>query len=610
MMDLSAILGSGQGTSIDQLVSMYMAVERKPVEALKARKDQLDIRYGVFADMKAKIDALKSLADELSASIGSVFTAHATTSSDATLATATASSSAANGTYVLDNIVLAKAHRLQSAQQLSSWTAGGSGTFVLNGALISVSAGATLSDVRNAINSASYASGRGVVATIVVTDGTHSRLVLDGQSTGSANAIKLADISGTTLSDLGIATTAASSPLAGVAATADSSDPGYPAANLTDGVTGDASSWHGDPSASSWAVTLDLGGSQTIGRLEWGRDQGGALTSGTPKDYTVEYSNDGGNTWTTLKSVDGATLAAGGTREDTFFPVTANRLRMTITATSDGAAPAIDEMKVYNDVGSLAVGAELQAAQDASLTVNGVPISQQPSNTLSGVVSGLTIQLNKAGGPVTLTVGGDTEAMKSKITAFLDKLNALTDLLKSKSASTKGADGNYTRGPLSGDSLYTDLRLHLAADLTRTVSGLPEGAPTSLSSLGITLDSSLHFVVSDSTKLNDALSTNPSGVAALFGGTSGIAKLVSNRLTRYATIIGSSTRSYLDHELDAINSQKASIDAQTEKLNERLAIREQTLRREFTRLQELMITAVQQQQRISAIFSTSSGWSV
>lgn len=604
--DLSSILGtSGTATSsIDRLVSMYMAVERQPVQALKAKRDQLDLRTAVFNDLKTKINDLKSAADALSTSTASVFGSHTVTSSDSTLATASASSSAANGVYVLDSMVLAKAHRVQSAEQLSSWTAGGAGSLVVNGTLISVANGATLSELRTAINSASYATGKGVVATIVTVDSTHSRLVLDAQGTGTTNTLKLADVTGSTLSSLGIATTTTGPAIAGVTATVSSADPAFPAANLTDGVTGDAGSWHGDPAATSWTVTMNLGSSQSVSRLEWGRDQGGAATSGTPKDYTLEYSNDGGTTWTALKTVTGNSVTAGGVKEDTFFPVTANMMRMTITATSDATAPAIDEMKLYNDQSTLALGAELQAAQNASLTVNGVAISGQSSNTISSAVSGLTLQLNKAGGPVTLTVAGDTSAMNTKITAFLDKLNALTDYLSLKSAVTKGVDGNYTRGLLNGYSTYTRLESDLASDLATTVSGLPAGAPTRLSELGIKMDSSLHFVVSDSSKLSSWLSTNASGVAAFFGGDSGVAKLVFNRISPYVTAPAVGSTAYLDREIAAISSQQSSIDAQTKTLNGRLAIKEKSLTDQFTRLQALMIQATQQQQQIQSLFAS------
>jgi|GEM_PF-6601249 len=197
---LSSLL-SGSGTSsIDSLVAQYMALEQGPVDTLKSQKDELNVRSAMFSDLKTKIGELKTLADELAGidpdaftTPTTVFDGHTVSSSDSTLATATATASAANGTYLLDNIVLAKAHRVESAQLSNSWTAESDGTFVINGTQISVSAGDTLADLRSAINSATYATGRGVVATLINVDGENSRLVLDARSTGTEYAIGVSD---------------------------------------------------------------------------------------------------------------------------------------------------------------------------------------------------------------------------------------------------------------------------------------------------------------------------------------------------------------------------------------------------------------------------------
>ena len=596
-----------QGSTIDQLVAAYMALERKPVEALKASRDALSVQSAIFTDLRAKINELRELAEDLSTDTDSVFDSHTVTSSDDTLCTGTASSSAANGTYVLENIVRAKAHRVQSAQLSSSWTASSAGTFVINGTSISVPASATLSDVRNAINSASYASGRGVVATIINVDSTHSRLLIEGKSTGSDYTISMADLpGGSILSSLGLASSANNSVAIG-SATASSENPSYPATNAIDGSTGDANAWRGATGESSWSLTLDLGTTQTVSRLVWGRDQGGSLTDGTPKNYTIEYWD--GAAWRSLKSVVGNTLQAGAAKTDSFYPVSTSRLRITVTATNDGTAPVIDEVAAFNDVGTLSQP-ELQAASDASLTVNGVAIAQQSSNTIAGAVSGLTLNLEAEGGPVTLTVAGNTTAIRSKIDAFLTKLNELFDYLKDKSAVTLGSDGNYTRGPLSGYFLYTDLRSGLASDLSAVVGGVASGDPNRLSQIGITMDSSGHFVVSNPDALKNALATNPGSVAALFGGSSGAAARVYNRLEPFVVDPVGDAKAYLDQELESIANEQETLDDRIASQEERLAMEEQRLKLQYSRIQALLIDAVQQQQRMQAMFGYSSGLSM
>ncbi len=467
---LSSLASVGQQTSIDRLVSMYMAIERRPVDDLKTRKDELTVRSAMFSDLNTKLTDLKTLADELSTSTDSVFSSHTVTSGDSTKVAVTASSSAVNGTYSIDVTQLASGQRVQSGSVASSWTTAAGGTVTVNGVAITVAAGASLSDLRDAINDASYAEGDEVMATIINIDATNSRLVLENKNTGSSATVTVSDPTGAVLG----------------------------------------------PSASGG---VDL--------------------------------------------VDGV----GGFLQ-----------------------------------------AELSPAQDAEFTVNGVDVTRSDNTDLSDVVSGLTIDLKDetAGTAVKLTVVGDTSSMHSKIESFLGKLNDVVDYLKAKSAVTKQSDDNYKRGPLSGYSLYTRLELDLADDLLSQVTGGAAGSPDRLSDLGIDLDSDMHFVIEDSTKLDDLLSSDPSGVAAFFGGTSGVAKRVSDRLAPYVDPVVSTQESYIQRELDGISSQQTSLDDRIASLNERLTQKEASYRDQFMRLQALMIEAVQQQQRLNSIFS--SGW--
>ena len=63
---------------------------------------------------------------------------------------------------------------------------------------------------------------------------------------------------------------------------------------------------------------------------------------------------------------------------------------------------------------------QAQAAADASLTINGIAITSA-SNAVSTAVTGLTINLNKAG-DTTVAVGRDTTAITKLATAFRQRL--------------------------------------------------------------------------------------------------------------------------------------------------------------------------------------------
>ncbi|MCL4370468.1 MAG: flagellar filament capping protein FliD [Chloroflexi bacterium] len=471
---LSSLANAGTTTSIDKLVSMYMAVEQKPVNDLKARKGDLAVLSGVFTDLQGKLQGLKDLSDGLASSTNSVFSSHTVSSSDSTKVAATTSSSAVNGTYSIDVTQLASGQRVQSNSVASSWTTAAGGTVTVNGVAITVAAGASLSALRDAINGASYAAGQEVMATIVNVDATNSRLVLENKNTGSSATVTVSDPTGAVLG----------------------------------------------PAASGGVDLVDGSG-------------------------------------------------------NFLQPV-------------------------------------LSPAQDAQFSVNGVAVTRSKNTGLSDVVSGLTIDLkdSTAGTAVKLTVAGDTTSMHSKIQSFLDGLNGLVDYLKTKSASTKGSDGNYTRGPLGGYTLYTSLESSLASDLLTQVTGGSAGSPQRLWDLGIQMDGSGHFVISDSAKLDGQLGSNPTGVQYFFGSSSGVAQLVSNRLAPYVDPVVVSQKSYVQQELDAISGQQTALDHRIDTLNGRLTQREATLRTQFIQLQSMMVAAYQQQQQLNSIFSATSGWTL
>jgi flagellar capping protein FliD len=250
----------------------------------------------------------------------------------------------------------------------------------------------------------------------------------------------------------------------------------------------------------------------------------------------------------------------------------------------------------------------LQEPDDAVFSVNGITNITRSKNTgLDDVIGGLSIVLLDTG-KVTLKVASDSAATRTKIDTFLSKLNGLTDYLGMKSSVTKEADGSYSRGPLNGYTLYTDLSSGFALDMSVQLTGVASGLPNRLYDIGITMDSNMHFVVSDSTKLDNALKANPSAVGDLFSGTSGVAQKVLNRLTPYVVDPAGPAKSFLDAEQDSIDSETRSINDNIKQMNESLAITEQNYRDQFTQLQAALIESQQLQSQMNSLFSYA-GWS-
>ncbi|RZI81880.1 MAG: flagellar hook protein [Rubrivivax sp.] len=107
------------------------------------------------------------------------------------------------------------------------------------------------------------------------------------------------------------------------------------------------------------------------------------------------------------------------------------------------------------DPGAGTTGSTLtQAATDAVATINNIEV-KSATNTLSEVVSGLTLNLSKVTttatgpNPVNIVVGQDNATITKAITDFAAAYSSMASLLK---ADTKYDESSKTAGPLQGDS--------------------------------------------------------------------------------------------------------------------------------------------------------------
>jgi len=183
-----SMLGVGSGFDLGTVLDKIMAVERQPLDQIKARQAQIDNQISTLGRLKSNVSSLKSAISSLRYDYNIVN--HSVDSTDSTVATATASSSAAETSYDLVVTDLAKAHKVASSSYADANTAVGGGTLTIsmggNSFDIAVSGTDTLSNIQDAINSAT--NNVGVTASIITETGG-SRLVLNGKDTGAANAI-------------------------------------------------------------------------------------------------------------------------------------------------------------------------------------------------------------------------------------------------------------------------------------------------------------------------------------------------------------------------------------------------------------------------------------
>jgi flagellar hook-associated protein 2 len=184
------------GLDTNALIAGLAKAEHRTADILQNQKVVLQVQQGVYATLTGALASLKSAAGSLS--VTTDFIKRAAISSDATVLTASADSTAQLGSSTILVDTLAQAGSVRSTSFTSSTAAIGQGTLTItvgttNTSVVIDATNNTLTGLKSAINS----SGAAVTASIVNvgTSGTPDyRLMVQSKNTGTASA---ATISGT-----------------------------------------------------------------------------------------------------------------------------------------------------------------------------------------------------------------------------------------------------------------------------------------------------------------------------------------------------------------------------------------------------------------------------
>ena len=236
--------------------------------------------------------------------------------------------------------------------------------------------------------------------------------------------------------------------------------------------------------------------------------------TGTPTEITV---GNGTNTLDDLaNAINGMNLGV------TANVVTeASGARLSIVSNSSGAASNIT---ISQDT---TIGfTQAVAGQDASLTVDGIPIDSA-SNTVTGAVNGVTFNLVGAspGTPVDVVISPDVNSASTAISNFVSAYNQVVGDVNTQF--TVGANG--MEGPVAGDPTIRMLQSDL---LSAGGYSTDSNAVATLGDLGITMNDDGTLTL-DSATLNNAIQSNFSAVESFLEGASsnGFVNFLSNQLT-------------------------------------------------------------------------------
>ena len=234
------------------------------------------------------------------------------------------------------------------------------------------------------------------------------------------------------------------------------------------------------------------------------------------------------------------------------------------TVSGTGALAQFD----FNPSSSTANGGETlaQAAANASLTLNGVPIIS-PTNTLGSAIAGVTISL-VGSGTTSLSVSSSPTNLSSSVQGVATSLNAAISTIAAatKFVPASSSNGSAQSGVLLGNFSATELKSELMTSISGLVSsGVSAGAA------GLSINSS-GAVSFNSTSFASEYAKNPAAVQKL------VANLYQKLNTITASAIGSSGSStssagttakstgFIAAQTASLNGVITSIDSQVTQL--------------------------------------------
>ncbi|HUK54721.1 MAG TPA: flagellar filament capping protein FliD [Candidatus Binatia bacterium] len=234
---------------------------------------------------------------------------------------------------------------------------------------------------------------------------------------------------------------------------------------------------------------------------------------------------------------------------------------------------------------------------NASLVVDGIPISSA-SNTVTGVISGVTLNLLSANPnvPVSLSVAPDATQAQSAINSFVTAYNAVVNDLNSQVAVDPSTG---QQGPLGSDSSINLVQDQVLSAVAYAVSG--NSGIVNLASIGVNFNDDGTLTVDNGT-LSSALASNFQAVQNFLQG--GASSFGAN-LTASLQSLTDPTQGPVALDLNGISLTQQDLTQQINDFQAQLAVAQQTLNAKFSQvdtiLQELPLLQAQVASQLSSL---------
>ncbi|MNJ29207.1 Flagellar hook-associated protein 2 [compost metagenome] len=243
-----------------------------------------------------------------------------------------------------------------------------------------------------------------------------------------------------------------------------------------------------------------------------------------------------------------------------------NGARLVIGSTNTGEGTDI----TLSGTSELAVGYDAgKPAQNAKYSIDGIEM-ESTTNKIDSAISGVTLDLLAADKdkPVTISVGANTDTLKTSVQSFVTAYNALMTTINTQTKVTATGDASTTTaGALTGDASMRQLVSSLRSELIGSSGGM------SLAQMGITTDQKTGLLSLDDKTWDKAVVKGAGDIAKLFTGDSGLITRMNKATASYVGTTGTlATRATdLNNKLTDLTTQQADLDRRMEELQKTLS---------------------------------------
>lgn len=561
--------GLASGFDWRSLIDQMSEIERVPQKRLLLEQNALEERTTAYGAISTQLGVLKNRLSALQAP--GLFSGRLASAGDTTVATASASGGAVQGTYSFSFQQLASSARMQgtagagralaTTADVSGVTLGGAGfpaavtagTFRVNGAAVTVATTDTLQGVFDKI---AAATGNAVTASYepgtdtIRLNGTGP--ITLGSATDTSNFLEVAKLHNNGTDTVDSATALGSVKVNGTLSAANlATDPVF------DG--GGAGSFRVN------GVQIDYTSSDTVADIlaRVGESEAGVTASYDVINDRFMMANKGtGDVGIALEDVTGNFLVATGLS-----------------------------------------GGTLARGQDLLYTINGGGQLRSRSNTITASSSGLTgvsVTALKEGGSTSVTVSTDREAIRNAITGFVDEYNNVQSKIAKETELVTDGKGGVTAGTLASEGDAETIATTLRRLTYGSVEGL-SGLVSHLEALGFKSNSDDDTLkLDDPTLLDEALADRLEDVKNLWQDAD---KGIAARLSKYLEQV-SGEDGTLSAKKELMERQSKGIDVQIEELERVVQANRERLTASFLSMETAQQNLKQQLQYLTERFGS------